>query len=306
MDALTRPQSTASSAPGEPTLSIRDLTVDFGAERPAVAAASLDLRPCRIVGVAGQSGSGKSMTALAAMGLTPPGARITGSIRFRGQELVGMKEKVRSRIRGAGMTMIFQETNAALNPVVQIRKQLLLAVQANVDCTTEEAHERVVTALRDVHLHDVDRVLQSYPHELSGGMCQRVMIAMALVCGADVLFADEPTTALDVTVQREVIEILRKVADEHQLAVMLISHDIGVLEEISDELVVMYRGRVVERGATGPVISAPGHPYTAALLNSIPRIGGGLTEFVEMPDFAVQSVEHDEVDASAVPEGSHA
>lgn len=283
-----------------PVLSIRDLTIDFGHDASAVSGVSLELTPGQILGVAGQSGSGKSMTALAAMGLTPPAARVAGSIKFRGRELVGLKPKELTEVRGAGMTMIFQETVTALNPLVQIRKQMVLAVMANAEVTTEEADELVRQALRDVRLRDIDRVMDSYPHELSGGMCQRVMIAMALVCGAEVLFADEPTTALDVTVQREVIEIIRRVADERQLAVMLISHDIGVLEEVSDSLVVMYRGRVVERGHTGDIIRSPKHPYTAALLNSIPRIGGTLTEFVEMPDFAAGAFDH----ATAEREGA--
>lgn len=277
----------------DPVLSISDLTVDFGHEPRAVSGVSLELTPGQILGVAGQSGSGKSLTALAAMGLTPANARIGGSIKFRGRELVGMRDKERSVLRGSGMTMIFQETVTALNPVVTIERQMSLAVMANTDCTGDEVRDRVVEALRDVQLRDVDRVLGSYPHELSGGMCQRVMIAMALVCGAEVLFADEPTTALDVTVQREVIEIIRKVADERGLAVMLISHDIGVLEEVSDRLLVMFRGKVVERGGTPDIITSPQHPYTAALLNSIPRIGGELTEFVEMPEFAAGGFDHD-------------
>ncbi len=290
------------SASPESVLSIRDLSVDFGGPTKAVSGVSIELTPGRILGVAGQSGSGKSLTALAAMGLVPSNAHVEGSIRFQGQELVGMSEKDRSRLRGSGMTMIFQETITALNPVVPIKKQLMLAVTANLDCDADEARDRVEGSLHDVKLHDVDRVMNSYPYELSGGMCQRVMIAMALVCGADVLFADEPTTALDVTVQREVIDIIRGVADERNLAVMLISHDIGVLEEVSDELAVMYQGRVVESGPSSDVIANPGHPYTAALLNSIPRISGGLTEFVEMPDFALEAVEHGGTDRT----GDHA
>lgn len=268
-------------------LSIRGLSIDFGHDRPAVDGVDIDLHPGKIVGVAGQSGSGKSLTALAAMGLAPEGARVRGSITFRGTELVGMSEKEISKVRGSGMTMVFQETITALNPVVQVGRQLSLAVKANVDCGVEERRARVVQALRDVQLNDVDRVMNSYPHQLSGGMCQRVMIAMALVCGADVLLADEPTTALDVTVQREVIDIIRNVADERDLAVMLISHDIGVLEEVCDELSIMFRGKVVERGIAQDVVARPRHPYTAALLNSVPRIGGRIEKFVEMPDFAV-------------------
>lgn len=275
----------------EPILSVRELEVDFGGPQKAVVDVSLDLYPGEILGVAGQSGSGKSMTALAALGLTPSNASISGSIRFKGRELVGARESERAKVRGRGMTMIFQETVTALNPVVQIERQLELAVRANVDCTKAEARERIVQALHDVQLRDVGRVLESYPHELSGGMCQRVMIAMALVCGADVLFADEPTTALDVTVQREVMDIIRQVTDERRLAVMLISHDIGVLDEVSDRLAVMYRGRVVETGVATEVIAHPGHPYTQALIQSIPRIHGAHNEFIEMPPLEFEQYE---------------
>lgn len=272
-------------------MSIRDLTIDFG-DRPAVNGVNLDLHPGKIVGVAGQSGSGKSLTALAAMGLAPAGARVRGSIKCRGTELVGMSERERSKIRGSGMTMVFQETVTALNPVVHVGRQLSLAVKANVDCDAEERHARVVRSLHDVQLDNAERIMSSYPHELSGGMCQRVMIAMALVCGADVLLADEPTTALDVTVQREVIDIIRNVADERDLAVMLISHDIGVLEEVCDELAVMFQGRIVEHGVAQEVVASPAHPYTAALLNSVPRIGGRTEMFVEMPEFALAAGDH--------------
>lgn len=279
------------SASASELLRIRDLTIDFG-DGPAVNGVNLDLRPGKIVGVAGQSGSGKSLTALAAMGLAPAGARVRGSIRFRGTELVGRSEREMSKIRGSGMTMVFQETVTALNPVVHVGRQLSLAVKANVDCDAEERHARVVRSLHDVQLDDADRIMSSYPHELSGGMCQRVMIAMALVCGADVLLADEPTTALDVTVQREVIDIIRKVADERAIAVMLISHDIGVLEEVCDELAVMFHGRIVEHGAAQDVVTSPAHPYTAALLNSVPRIGARTETFVEMPEFAYAVGDH--------------
>jgi peptide/nickel transport system ATP-binding protein len=275
----------------EPILSVRELEVDFGGPQKAVVDVSLDLHAGEILGVAGQSGSGKSLTALAALGLAPSNAHINGSIRFKGQELVGAKESERAKVRGSGMTMIFQETVTALNPVVQIERQMELALRANAECSKAEAKERIVQALKDVQLRDVDRVLESYPHELSGGMCQRVMIAMALVCGADILFADEPTTALDVTVQREVMDIIRKVTDERKLAVMLISHDIGVLDEVSDRIAVMYRGRVVETGPSSAVIANPGHPYTRALVTSIPRIHGAHNEFIEMPQLDFETFE---------------
>lgn len=265
-------------------LEVQDLAVTFGGAEPVVSGVALQLRRGEILGIAGQSGSGKSLTALSALGLLPPGARVQGSIRYRGQELVGMSAKQWAPIRGHGITMIFQETNTALNPVLPVGRQLILAVRSNHECSRAEARERVANVLRDVQLNDVDRVMNSYPHELSGGMSQRVMIAMALACGAEVLLADEPTTALDVTVQREVIDILRRVVDEYGIAAMLISHDLGVLDEVTDRLAVMYLGRVVESGSTAAVLTGPQHPYTQALLACIPRITGGTSEFVEMPD----------------------
>ncbi len=275
----------------EPILSVRQLEVDFGGPQKAVVDVSLDLFPGEILGVAGQSGSGKSLTALAALGLAPTNADIKGSIRFKGKELVGAKESERAKVRGSGMTMIFQETVTALNPVVQIERQMELALRANVECSKAAAKERIVQALNDVQLRDVDRVLDSYPHELSGGMRQRVMIAMALACRPRLIVADEPTTALDVTVQREVMDIIRQVTDERKLAVMLISHDIGVLDEVSDQLAVMYRGRVVETGPSSAVIADPGHPYTRALISSIPRIHGAHNEFIEMPQLDFEEFE---------------
>ena len=223
------------SASASELLRIRDLTIDFG-DGPAVNGVNLDLRPGKIVGVAGQSGSGKSLTALAAM------------------ELVGRSEREMSKIRGSGMTMVFQETVTALNPVVHVGRQLSLAVKANVDCDAEERHARVVRSLHDVQLDDADRIMSSYP--------------------------------------REVIDIIRKVADERAIAVMLISHDIGVLEEVCDELAVMFNGRVVEHGAAQDVVTSPAHPYTAALLNSVPRIGARTETFVEMPEFAYAVGDH--------------
>ncbi len=291
---MPRPSNASQVSDGqrrEPILSVSQLEVDFGGPQKAVVDVSVDLYPGEILGVAGQSGSGKSLTALAALGLAPTNAEIRGSIRFKGHELVGASEAERAKVRGSGMTMIFQETVTALNPVVQVERQMELALRANVECSKAEAKERIVRALNDVQLRDVGRVLDSYPHELSGGMCQRVMIAMALVCGADILFADEPTTALDVTVQREVMDIIRKVTDERKLAVMLISHDIGVLDEVSDQLAVMYRGRVVETGPSSAVIADPGHPYTKALINSIPRIHGAHNEFIEMPQLDFEEFE---------------
>ena len=265
-------------------LSIKDLTISFGDGPPAVDGLSLEIRSGQVLGVAGRSGSGKSLTALAAMGLLPPGASVSGSIKFKGRELLGAEERDRSDLRGSNMTMVFQETTTALNPLLTIGKQLVLAIRANVVCTVEQARARAIDSMHAVLLEDPERLMARYPHELSGGMCQRVMIAMALSCGSELLFADEPTTALDVTVQREVLDIIRTASREHDLAVMFISHDLGVLDEISDHLVIIRDGKQVEFGTTRDVIDRPVHAYTRALLASIPKIGGDLVEFPGFED----------------------
>lgn len=284
--ALAAPIVASGRPQADVLLSVRDLTVSFGDEPPAVRGLSLDVGRGEVLGVVGQSGSGKSVTALAAMGLLPDYAKVNGSILFEGVDVLG-HTRAHERLRGSRMSMIFQETMTALNPIARIRHQMMLAVRANTACSKAEARDRCMQALHDVKLQDVDRVMESYPHQLSGGMCQRVMIAMALACGSDMLFADESTTALNVTVQREVIDLIRGLVDSRGLSVMFISHDIGVIDELSDRVVVVFRGKIVEAGESEQIINRPQHPYTRALLQSVPRLAGGLVEFPEI-EFSVE------------------
>jgi oligopeptide/dipeptide ABC transporter ATP-binding protein len=259
-------------------LEVRDLTIDFtGGHGPeAVRGLSLSLPPGRIVGIAGESGSGKSVSALSMIGLLPKTAQVDGSIRYRGQEMVGAPDRRWRSLRGQEIAMVFQETTSALNPVVNVGRQLMLAARRDGEDKSAVA-DRVRAALSEVGLPDVDRVMRSYPHELSGGMCQRVVIAMAVSCGSKVLLADEPTTALDVCVQQEVLTVLRRLVASHGVSLVLISHDLGVLAEVCQDLIVMYRGEVMEQGPIGAILRKPANPYTAALLASLPRLDGSST-----------------------------
>lgn len=277
--ANTRGPSREGTSPerGEEILTISDLRVEFGAgssRTTALRGVDLTVQAGRILGVAGESGSGKTTVALAAMGLLPRGARVEGSIRYRDHELLALSERQLRAYRGSHLAMIFQETSAALNPVIRVGEQLMMAARSHTRGSRAEARRRVVAALADVRLTDVERVMSSYPHELSGGMCQRVIIAMALSCGSRVLLADEPTTALDVSVQEEILQLIRGLVARRQLAVLLISHDLAVLAEVCDDLAVMYRGEIVESGAAQSLLRRPAHPYTRALLDCLPTLRG--------------------------------
>jgi peptide/nickel transport system ATP-binding protein len=266
-------------------LVVKDLTVEFSSghvRTQALRSVDLGLRAGEILGVAGESGSGKTTAALTAMGLLAPGAEVHGSIQYRGTELLVLPERRLRQYRGRHLAMIFQETASALNPVIRVGDQLTMAARAHARGDRAAVRSRVAAALADVRLHDADRVMASYPHELSGGMCQRVIIAMALSCGSKVLFADEPTTALDVSVQHEILELIRGLVTRRNLAVMLISHDLAVLSEVCDNLAVMYRGRVVEAGVARDVLRNPAHPYTRALLACVPTLHGMTEELQEI------------------------
>lgn len=257
-------------------LSLRDFHVTFPTlfgEVQAVRGVDLDVRAGEILGVVGESGSGKSVTFLGVMGLLPKSARITGSARVGDTELVGAPAKIMRQIRGRRVAMIFQDPLSALNPTHRIGDQIVEMIQAHNKVSTKSASSRAVELLAEVGIpQPADRARQ-YPHEFSGGMRQRVMIAMAIANDPEVLIADEPTTALDVTVQAQILEILQRVQSESNAAVVLITHDLGVVARVADRVQGMYAGRVVERGDVEAVYDHPSHPYTQGLLQSLPTVG---------------------------------
>jgi peptide/nickel transport system ATP-binding protein len=255
-------------------LEIRDLHVSFetrdGIVR-AVDGVSLSVDRGRTLGVVGESGSGKSVTALTVMGLTRlPSATITGEVLLDGVDLLAMPVDELRRVRGQRVAMIFQDPLSSLHPLYKIGWQIVEAIQAHERVPEKAARARALEALREVGIPNALDRLESYPHELSGGMRQRVMIAMALVLGPEILIADEPTTALDVTVQAQILDLVRELQAEHGTAVVLITHDLGVIAETADDVAVMYAGRVVELGPLTGVIDHPEHPYTWGLLQSLP------------------------------------
>lgn len=275
-------QAAAESGSLRPVLSVSGLSVAVRGEegeRDVVSDLTFGLTRGETLCIAGESGSGKSMTALAIMGLLPqPAARIgSGSIRLGDQDLAALSESGMRRIRGDRIAMIFQEPMTSLNPVLSIGRQLTEAIEAHTSMSRSNSRLRALEALKAVRIPDAERRLEHYPHELSGGMRQRVMIAMALALNPDVLIADEPTTALDVTVQGEVLELLRDLQREHGTSVILITHDMGVVAEMADRVIVMRDGRMVEQGSAADIFNRPQADYTRELLAAVPRIGGGRT-----------------------------
>jgi oligopeptide/dipeptide ABC transporter ATP-binding protein len=258
-----------------PILQVRDLRVTFhtpDGPAPAVRGVDLDVVPGETLAVVGESGSGKSVTMLSILGLVR-GARVNGSAVFAGQELVGLEPARMREIRGARVSMIFQDPMTSLNPVLTIGRQLSLVMRAHhPDLGKREAATRAVELIDRVAIPQAQRRCESYPHELSGGMRQRVMIAMAIANNPQVLIADEPTTALDVTVQAQIMELLDELRRESGLALVLITHDLGVVAGAADRVAVMYAGRIVETGAVAPLFASPSHPYTRGLLDCLPRL----------------------------------
>ncbi|WNI33949.1 ABC transporter ATP-binding protein [Streptomyces sp. ITFR-6] len=255
---------------------VRDLTVSFhGAERTvhAVDGVSYDLSPGEVLAVVGESGCGKSVTSMAVMGLLPPTARIGGSITLDGQELVGAPEKKLRSLRGRRLSMIFQEPMTSLNPVLTIGRQITEVLRRHQGLGRSEARERAVELLGIVGIPAPHKRVDEYPHQLSGGMRQRVMIAIAVACDPAVLIADEPTTALDVTVQAGILDVLRSLRDRLGTAIVLITHDLGVVADTADRVLVMYAGRPVEQASVDELFAAPQHPYTRGLLGAVLRPG---------------------------------
>ena len=261
---------------GASLLEIRGLHVEFrtsvGRVR-AVNGVDLDVRAGEMVGLVGESGSGKSVTSRAVMGLLPPRtSTIRGSIRFGGDELVGLPERTYRRVRGERIAMIFQDPMTALDPLYTAGEQVSEALRFHFGLSRGAARGRVRELFVQVGLGEPDKVIDTYPHQLSGGMRQRVMIAMALACEPELLIADEPTTALDVTIQAQILELLRDLVRERGMALLLITHDLGVVHELCERAVVLYAGRVAETAPVADLFAAPRHPYTAGLAASIPSI----------------------------------
>ena len=257
-------------------LEVRDLSTSFftpSGEIHAVSGVSFTLEEGETIGVVGESGSGKSVTAYSIMQILSHPGRITGgSVMYRGEELVGSPEKTIASIRGNKISMIFQDSMTSLNPVYTIGNQLEEAILLHTGRDKAEARERAVEMLKLVGINEPEKRVRQYPHELSGGMRQRVMIAIALACEPDILIADEPTTALDVTIQAQILELMKGLQQRLGLAIILITHDLGVVAGMCDNVVVMYAGRIVERGSTDDIFYNPRHEYTKGLLRSIPSI----------------------------------
>jgi oligopeptide/dipeptide ABC transporter ATP-binding protein len=266
---------TSASTATDTVLSVQNLTVDFPSGDGAVHAVrgvSYELYPGEVLGIVGESGSGKSVTSMAVMGLLPKTAKVSGSVRFRGEELLGKSDKQLTRVRGKNIAMIFQDPMTSLNPVYKIGYQLAEAVRAHNDVTREQARKRAIELLDLVNIPQPDKRADQYPHEFSGGMRQRVVIAIAMANDPDVIIADEPTTALDVTVQAQVLESLRAAQRETGAAMVLITHDLGVVAGQADRVLVMYAGKPVEIGTVEDIYYNPRMPYTLGLLGSLPRL----------------------------------
>ncbi|HEX3622255.1 MAG TPA: ABC transporter ATP-binding protein [Acidimicrobiales bacterium] len=279
-------------------LEITGLEVRFATpEGPVSAVRGVDLRldEGKVLGVVGESGSGKTVTMLAVLGLLGVGADVSGSVKYRGRELIGLEPRQLRKLRGSAIAMIFQDPRTSLNPVQSIGHQIVEGIRIHhPDVSRKQASKRAVELLDLVGIPQPDRRVRDYPHQFSGGMCQRAMVAMAVANDPDVLVADEATTALDVTIQAQILDLLRSIRQEKGVAIVLISHDLGVVAGLADDVAVMYAGRVVERGPVDEVYNQARHPYTRGLLASVPRltdsrrgpllsIGGGAPSLLHLP-----------------------
>jgi peptide/nickel transport system ATP-binding protein len=256
-------------------LEVRDLRVSFPSESGtvnAVRGVSYALAPGEVLGIVGESGSGKSVSSLAIMGLLPSSARITGSILFRGRELLGLPDREFSELRGEGISMVFQDPLSALTPVYTVGDQIAEAVRIHRDVGKNEAARQALELLELVGIPNPSQRYRAFPHEFSGGMRQRVMIAMAIANDPDVIIADEPTTALDVTVQAQILDVLKTAQEATGAAIVMITHDLGVIAGFADRVMVMYAGRPVETGSVDDIFYRPRMPYTLGLLGSLPRL----------------------------------
>jgi oligopeptide/dipeptide ABC transporter ATP-binding protein len=262
---------------GKPLLTLRDLSISFISGKSSVKVVSglnIEIEEGQVFGLVGESGCGESLTALSVMGILPHNAFAEGEILFKGRNLLTIDKESMRRLRGKELSMIFQEPMTSLNPVLTIGYQVAEVLMTHLDMKKNQALEKTAELLRAVKIPSPEIRIQEYPHQMSGGMRQRVMIAMAIACNPSLLIADEPTTALDVTIQAQILDLLRNIRQQRNMAVLLITHDIGVIAENADVAAVMYAGRIVEFSKVMNMLSTPKHPYTMGLLDSLPKTRG--------------------------------
>ncbi|MDR1541711.1 MAG: ABC transporter ATP-binding protein [Clostridiales bacterium] len=290
----------ASSEADAALLSISDLRISFftpAGEVKAVNGVSYDLRQGEVLGIVGESGSGKSVSVTALMKLlVPPGRVIGGGITFSGMDVNSLTSKQMQKVRGKDISMIFQDPMTSLNPVYTIGNQLMETIRIHTGMPKEQARKRSVTMLSLVGISNPERRMRQHPHELSGGMRQRVMIAMALSCNPKLLIADEPTTSLDVTIQAQILALIKKMRDETGTAIILITHDLGIVTEICDRIIIMYAGKIVEKGSVEDIYYRTSHPYTKGLLGCLPQNTGAKRQ-------PLKAIEGNPVDLLDLPKG---
>ncbi len=271
----------------EPVLSVRDLRVEFVTRRgtlKAIDGVSFDIARGEVLGVVGESGAGKSVTGSAVIGLIEPPGRIAGGqILLSGERIDNLPAETMRRVRGKRIGMIFQDPLTSLNPLYTVAEQLIETIRTHTDLTPKQARARAIDLLAEVGIPAPERRIDSYPHEFSGGMRQRVVIALALCAGPELIIADEPTTALDVSVQAQIITLLKKLCRDHGTAVMLVTHDMGVIAETADRVAVMYAGRIAEIGPVREVVSRALHPYASGLMGAIPTLDQDIGRLVQIP-----------------------
>jgi len=275
-----------SDATTTPVLEVRDLSVRFATSDGPVYAVNdvaFALGRGQTLGIVGESGSGKSQTMLAMMGLLARNGSATGRVLHHGRDLLGLPEAELNAVRGDRIAMIFQDPMTSLNPYLTVERQMTEVLELHRGCSRREARVRAIAALDAVKIPDAKRRIDFYPHEFSGGMRQRVMIAMALLCEPEVLIADEPTTALDATVQAQIVQLLRDLQREHGTAIVMITHDLGVVAGLCDDVLVMYGGRVMEHASADDIFHRPSHPYTRGLLAALPRLDAGAETLRSIP-----------------------
>ncbi|TVR10531.1 MAG: ABC transporter ATP-binding protein [Salinarimonadaceae bacterium] len=271
----------------EPLLSVRGLTVEFPTRRGVLTAVnnvSFDIMPGEVLGVVGESGAGKSMTGSAIIGLIErPGRIAAGEIRLQGERIDGISPSAMRTVRGRRIGMIFQDPLTSLNPLYRISDQIVETIRTHLPISLAEARRRAIGLLDDVGIPDAERRIDDYPHQFSGGMRQRVVIALALCAEPDLVIADEPTTALDVSVQAQIIDVMKRICADRGAAIMLITHDMGVIAETANRVAVLYAGRVVEIGPVRDVIKDARHPYSVGLMGAIPKLGGDAERLTQIP-----------------------